>query len=359
MRAVIRRQNKLILECEVPPPTPGPGQVRVKTLACGICGSDLHALHHLDHMADMSRRSGSTTVLNPNQDVIFGHEFCAEIVDYGPDTERRLEPGTRVVSIPMALGPTGMEVVGYSNQLPGGFAETMVLQEMFLLAVPNGLPSALAATTEPFAVGAHAVARAAPYENAVCMIVGCGPVGLAVLAALKARGIGPVVACDFSAARRGAAERLGADHLIDPARQSPHAMWPKLDVPATLAEHALAIFTGQQGKRPVIFECVGAPGMLQAIIEGAPPGARIVVAGVCMQPDTIEPALAINKQLGLDFVLGYSPAEFAATLADIAEGRIDAAAVVSEEIGLAEIPRAFERLSREPELVKVTIDSTR
>ena len=359
MRGVVTRDRTLILQNNIPPPTPGPGQVRVKTLACGICGSDLHALHHLDHMADMSRRSGVANILDPNRDVIFGHEFCAEIIDYGPDTERRLAPGSRVVSIPMALGPAGMEVVGYSNVFPGGFAETMVLQEMLLVAVPNGLSSALAATTEPFAVGAHAVARAAPYENSVCMIFGCGPVGLAVLAALKARGVGPVVACDFSAARRDAAERLGADHVIDPASQSPHALWGKLNVPATLAEHALSMFTGQQGKRPVIFECVGAPGMLHAIIEGAPPGARIVVAGVCMQPDTIEPALAINKQLGLDFVLGYSPVEFEVTLADIAEGRIDAVAIVSEEIGLAEIPGAFERLSRNPELVKVTVDSTR
>src|SRR5271165_2209893 len=115
MRAVVRRGTSLVFTTSIPEPTPGPGQVLVKTLACGICGSDLHALHHLDHMADMSRRSGVATVLNPHQDVIFGHEFCAEIIDYGPGTERRLAPGSRVVSIPMALGPTGMEVVGYSN----------------------------------------------------------------------------------------------------------------------------------------------------------------------------------------------------------------------------------------------------
>jgi threonine dehydrogenase-like Zn-dependent dehydrogenase len=359
MRAVVRRGARLILDCDVPAVAPGAGQALVRTLACGICGSDLHALHHLDHMADIARRSGATTVLDPDRDVIFGHEFCAEIVEYGPHTEQRLAVGTRVVSIPMAAGAAGMEVVGYSNHFPGGFAETMVLQEMLLLPVPNGLTSSLAATTEPFAVGAHAVARAAPYEDSVCMIIGCGPVGLAVLAGLKARGIGPVVACDFSAARRAAAVRLGADHIIDPAAQSPHALWAKLNVAATLAEHAMALMMGQGGKRPVIFECVGAPGVLQSIIEGAPPGARIVVAGVCMQRDSIEPALAINKQLGIDFVLGYSPEEFAGTLADIAEGRIDAAAVVSEEIGLAEVPLAFERLSREPELVKITVDSAR
>jgi threonine dehydrogenase-like Zn-dependent dehydrogenase len=359
MRAIVRRGTSLVLEASIPEPTPGPGQVHVRTLACGICGSDLHALHHLDHLSDISRRSGAGTTLNPNADVIFGHEFCAEILAYGPDTARNLPVGTRVVSIPMIAGPAGMEVVGYSNRYPGGFAETMLLQEMLLLPVPNGLSSRLAATTEPFAVGAHAVGRIPDYTDAVCLVLGCGPVGLAVLAALKAGGIGPVIACDFSAPRREAAARLGAHHLIDPATTSPHALWSTLDVPATLAERGLAMLTGQSGKRAVIFECVGAPGILQSVIEGAPPGARVVVAGVCMSPDTIEPALAINKQLSLDFVLGYTPEEFATTLRDIAEGRLDAASVLSDDIGLADVPVAFARLSSAADLVKVTVDSTR
>ena len=101
------------------------------------------------------------------------------------------------------------------------------------------------------------------------------------------------------------------------------------------------------------------PGMLHAIINGAPPGAHVVVASVCMQPDTIEPAPAIHKQLRLDFVPGYSSREFATRLADITEGRIDAAAVVNEATGLAEIPGACKLLSRNQELVKVTVDSTR
>ena len=182
MRAVVTRNRQLVLECDVPAPVPGPGQVLVKTLACGICGSDLHALHHLDHLADIGRRSGATTLLDPGRDVIFGHEFCAEVLDYGPHTEARLAPGPRVVAIPIVASPVGMELVGYSNLYPGGFAETMVLQDMLLLPVPNGLSSPVAATTEPFSVGAHAVARAAPYDDSVCMIIGCGPVGLAVLA---------------------------------------------------------------------------------------------------------------------------------------------------------------------------------
>jgi threonine dehydrogenase-like Zn-dependent dehydrogenase len=105
----------------------------------------------------------------------------------------------------------------------------------------------------------------------------------------------------------------------------------------------------------VIFECVGAPGLLQAAIEGAPSGARIVVVGVCMKPDVIEPALALNKELGIEFVFAYSADEFASTLAGIADGRIDVAPVLSEEISLAQTPDAFRRLSADPTLVKVMV----
>ena len=122
------------------------------------------------------------------------------------------------------------------------------------------------------------------------MVIGCGPVGLAVIASLKARGLGPIVACDFSAERRAAAERMGADRLVDPAAALAARLLDRVRAsrrPA--AEGLIAAAMGRDVKRPLIFECVGAPGVLQALAEAAPAGARIVVAGVCMQTDHIEP----------------------------------------------------------------------
>lgn len=354
MRAVVRRQDALVLD-DLPTPVPDHGQVLVKTLACGICGSDLHALHGLAHMAELGRRSGASIDLDAAKDVVFGHEFCAEVLDYGPGSERPFKPGTRVVSTPYVLGPQGFELVGYSNRFSGGFGEYMVLQEPLLLPVPNGLSDAYAALTEPFAVGVHAVARAGVKPGSVALIIGCGPVGLAVLAALKAEGIGPVVACDFSPERRRVAELMGADVVIDPAVTSPHAGWAALDVPATLAERGAWGLAGRTVKDAVIFECVGAPGMLQSIIEGAPPLSRIVAVGVCMQRDSFEPAIAINKELGVEFAFAYSQEEFSATLHRIAEGMIDVRHIMSEEIALDQIPSAFARLSSAPNLVKVIV----
>ncbi len=359
MRAVVRRGGKLVYD-EIAEVEPGPGQALVKTLCCGICGSDLHALHHLDHMVELSRRAGGGAMgLDAAKDVVFGHEFCAEVLDYGPGTPGRFRVGTRVVSVPAVVGPAGMEAVGYSNRLPGGFAERMVLQDLLLLEVPNGLSDPQAAMTEPFAVGAHAVAQSAMDKNAAALVVGCGPVGLAVIAALRAKGLGPIVAADFSPRRRKMAEVMGADIVVDPAEESPHGRWSGFGVPATGPERTMAMMSGDPGKRAVIFECVGVPGLLQSLIEAAPPAAQILVAGVCMQPDRIEPFLAIVKQLDLKFVYGYTPEEYAATLCDIAEGRIDVRPVITGVVGLGGVAQAFETLADPQTQVKIVVDPTR
>jgi threonine dehydrogenase-like Zn-dependent dehydrogenase len=356
MRAVVRRGTRLVLD-EIAELTPGPGQTLVKTLCCGICGSDLHALHHFEHMVELSMRAGGGwSGVDPARDVVFGHEFCAEILDHGPGTAGRFKPGTHVVSIPVVLEQQGAEVIGYSHRMPGGFAERMVLSEMLLLEVPNGLSNQQAAMTEPFSVGAHAVAMAAMDQDSVALVVGCGPVGLAVIAALKVKGFGPVIAADFSPARRKMAERLGADIVIDPAAESPHTRWSDLGVPATGLERQLATLGGGSTKRAMIFECVGVRGVLQSLIEAAPPTARIIVAGVCMQRDEIEPFLAIVKQLELKFVYGYTPDEFAATLHDIAEGRIDVQPLITSVTGLNGVAQAFEILANPQSEIKIVVD---
>src|SRR5690606_27959543 len=88
---------------------------------------------------------------------------------------------------------------------------------------PNGLPAEIAALTEPLAVGWHAVQRSEIGKRDVAVVIGCGPIGLAVILGLKARGVRTVVASDFSPARRALAERCGADVVVDPAVESPFA----------------------------------------------------------------------------------------------------------------------------------------
>jgi 2-desacetyl-2-hydroxyethyl bacteriochlorophyllide A dehydrogenase len=353
MRAVVRRNKQLVCD-EIAELEPAAGQVLVKTLACGICGSDLHALHHMEHMIDLGRRAGAPdNGFDPTADTVFGHEFCGEILDHGPGSARTLKAGTRVVSVPVALTANGMEPLGFSNRLPGGFAERMILSEALILEVPNGLPTDKAALTEPFAVGLHAVAKARMDANSVALVVGCGPVGLAVIAALKAAGHGPVIAADFSPRRRAAAERLAADIIIDPAT---HDRWESLGVPKARGAQQMVRMMGGSFGRPIVFECVGAPGVVQALIEAAPAGAQIVVAGVCMETDRIEPSIAITKEIELTFVFGYSPEEFADTLRNIAEGRIDVSGLVTGRVGLDGVAGAFTALGDPEAHVKIMVE---
>ncbi len=356
MRAVIRRNKKLVCD-EIAELEPAEGQVLVKTLACGICGSDLHALHYMEHMIDLSRRAGGPdSGFDPTADTVFGHEFCAEILDHGPGSQKALKAGTRVVSMPLTMTATGVEALGFSNRLPGGFAERMILTEAMLLPVPNGLPTDKAALTEPFAVGLHAVEKARLDKDSVTLVIGCGPVGLAVIAALKAKGHGPVIAADFSPRRRAAAEGLGADIVIDPAKESPHDKWDALGVPKSRAAQSMMQMMGKTFGRPVVFECVGSPGVLQALIEAAPAGAQIVVAGVCMETDKIEPSIAVTKEIELTFVLGYTPTEFAQTLHHLAEGVIDVSGLVTARVGLDGVAGAFKALGDPEAHVKILVE---
>lgn len=358
MKALVRRGNGLQM-AEIAEPVPGPGQVIVRSLACGICGSDLHAVHHLDHIVETSRRSGAATTIDSTKDLVLGHEFCAEILDYGPDTERRFKPGTHVVSVPATFGPDGSELIGFSTRYNGAFAERLLLTEALCLEVPNGLPPERAALTEPLAVGTHAVAVGAPGPKSVAMVVGCGPVGLAVIVALKRRGVGPVIAADFSPTRRARAEKLGADIVVDPAAVSPHAHWSSFDVPATLAELSSAALAGRDLRDAIVFECVGVPGMLQNLIDHAPPMAHIVVVGVCMEDDRILPLVALNKQLRMSFAFGYSPEEFAETLRALAEGEVDSDQFLTDSVSLADAAEAFERLAAPGDQVKIIVEPGR
>lgn len=355
MKAVIRRDKRLVCD-EIADLIPGAGQVLVKTLACGICGSDLHALHHMEHMIDLSRRAGAPdNGFDPAADTVFGHEFCAEILDHGPGSPKTLKAGTRVVSVPATLHGAGMEALGFSNRLPGGFAERMLLTEAMILEVPNGLPTDKAALTEPFAVGAHAVAKAKLEPKSVSLVVGCGPVGLAVIAGLKAKGHGPIIAADFSPRRRAAAEKLGADIVVDPAVENPHERWDTLGVPRSRAAQSMMRMMGNAIAQPVVFECVGSPGVLQALIEAAPAGAQIVVAGVCMETDKIEPSIAITKEIELTFVFGYTPDEFALTLRQLADGIIDVDGLVTGSVDLGGVAGAFTALGDPEAHVKILV----
>ena len=360
MRAAIFRKDRIVVD-DMPTPAPKPGQVLVKTICCGICGSDLHAAKFPAQFAEVSRRSGGRLSLDPSRDTVFGHEFCCEIVEHGAGNSKALKPGTRVVSMPLTVDGTAVQGVSYNPDAPGGYAEYFTLAERMLLPVPNGLSAEAASMTETMAVGWHAVEHARLTKDDVPLVIGCGPVGLAVIAGLKIKGIGPIIAADFSPARRALAVKMGADIVVDPAVTSPYKQWSEVATPPGYDGNRYTQLFGDSPKlRPaVLFECVGIPGVIQQMMLGAPEWARIVVVGVCMETDSFEPFFGITRQLNLQFVLAYNPAEFAASLHHIAEGLIDVTPLITGKVGLDGVAGAFRDLANPEKHAKILVEPWR
>lgn len=341
MRAAVLRGGEIVVRDDVDDPTPRTGQALVDIKACGICGSDLHFAKHGASMLELGRqmRGGEAAhSVDLARDVFMGHEFAAEVVELGPGTTGPA-PGTIVTSIPIMLTSTGVRDLVYTNDFPSGYSEHMLLSAPMLVTVPNGLDPRHAALTEPMAVGLHAVNRSDIAKNETALVLGCGPVGLAVIAALRQRGIETIVASDFSPARRNLAKAMGATDVVDPA-----------------VEHAFDAWTRVAGAKPVVvFEAIGVPGILDDIFKRSPRRARVVVVGVCMERDTITPFFGISLELTVQFVLGYDPAEFVESLRSIAEGHVDVSPLITGEVGLDGVPGAFEALANPEEHCKILV----
>jgi len=349
MRATVMTDWELRVD-DIDVPTAGPGQVLTKVLSCGICGSDLHLLRHgeesrrlseeiaAEQRADGMEPEGGVMVFDPAGNLVMGHEFCCEVVETGPGVEQ-LAVGDVIVSMPVVFDAAGVHPIGFSNLYPGGYAEYMVLNELLALKVPTGLPHEMAAMTEPLAVGVHAVAKSAIAPGDAAIVIGLGPVGLACIAAMKMLGIGPIVGADFSPARRALAEQLGCDEVVDPNEETAIRAWRRID-----------------GTKPlVVFEAVGVPGMIEHTMRMAPKDSRILIVGACMQQDHIHPMLGIGKELSLQFVLGYTPEEFTASLDSIANERVDLSPLLTGTVGVDDIPRAFTELGNPEAHAKILV----
>ena len=272
-----------------------------------------------------------------------GHEFTGEVLEFGPMTDGApVKVGDLVTSLPIALTPTGMEPVGaYSNIYNGAYADRMRLSAAMCMKVPNGLDHRRAALTEPMAVGRHAVARSAITPAEAAVVLGAGPVGLAVVAELRRQGIETVVVSDFSPRRRAVALAMGASVAVDPAVDDPMDAW-----------------TAADGRRvPVVFDAIGVPGTLEAVIKAAPgDGPRLHRRLVHADPTPIRPLVAQAKQLTIVFSFAYDPFEFGDTLRAIAEGEIDVTPMITGTCGVDGVPAAFDALGNPEEHVKILVE---
>jgi len=394
MKAVVC-QGKRLEVADIPAPRPSTGQILVNVTRAGICGSDVHLRDHLDHVAAAAAAIGDTGFARSDGGVVFGHEFSGEVAEYGAGAQRRWKPGTLVVAMPVCRHGRHPHLIGTSPDAPGSYAEQMVVQEAVAFAVPNGLSAEHAALTEPMSVAWHAVRRSQIKKRQTAYVIGAGPVGLAVIALLKAVGVSAVVASDLSPRRRELAKRCGADVVVDPQVTGPFTTAPLPSRTTTIAglltlpntpwaapgaadDINLAIDTMETLRRlplvpwwqlframhawgagpsgPVVFECTGAPGMIDRLVADAPMMSRIVVVGSCMEPDTLHPITAQLKEADVRFSVGYNPGEFRDTLHMIADGKIDPAPFLTGTVGFDGVDAAFTALGNPERHAKIQID---
>jgi (R,R)-butanediol dehydrogenase / meso-butanediol dehydrogenase / diacetyl reductase len=298
---------------EVSDPTPGPGELVLRVRACGICGSDLKLVETMP------------------AGLVMGHEFCGVVAATGPGVGTDWREGRLVAAFPLvscgqcrwcAVGePTHCETVdrvgvGGSS---GAFAEYVRVDASQAVALHDDLGEH-GALVEPLAVGLHTVAFAELEPGDRVLVIGAGPVGLAVTTWARRLGAGEIVVSDPSAGRREAAPAFGASAVVDPEHEE---LGDGFDV---------------------VFECVGAPGLIATAAGVIRPRGRIVVAGVCLQPDTLPPAVPLLREATLRWVMYYTRAEFQLAARLLERGDIDGDAFVTGHVTLDGIDDAFREL---------------
>ena len=341
MRAAVMRGDHFVVE-DRPRPVPGSGDVLVKVRACGICGSDLHYFHHAGSMIEQVRALGASTEgmeRTLREGPILGHEFVCEVVDYGPDTDRRIQGGSRVCAMPFLTRGGLPTLIGSVPEASGAFAEYMLLSESRLLPVDNALPDEAAALVEPMGIAVHAVNKALMKLHEVPVIVGCGPIGLATIAVLKSRGFTTIIASDLSSKRRELATLMGASQAVDGSNGSAIA----------------TAVSAAPGAPMVVFENTGARRMLHRLVLEAPANTRIIGTGIPAGEESFIPMLAISKELQLTFVIFYAPDEFAEALWLIEEGRLNWQPLITGKVGLDGVTEAFKALGDPEQHAKILI----
>jgi threonine dehydrogenase-like Zn-dependent dehydrogenase len=338
VRAVTLRCGELAVR-EVATPQPGEGQLLVRTLACAICASDHHYMDHPEVSRD--DRSGMR-VDAPDLDVIMGHEFCAEVVAYGPGTQQAWPVGTRVTSIPVLVAEGGMRIVGMAPDAPGGFGEYFLLSEGFARAVPDDVEVERVALNDAMAVGwfyTRLGVEQSP-SGAVPLVLGCGAIGQSVVAALAHRGAGPIVAADFSPSRRRLAHDLGADVVVDPRDESPWAAWRRTAWGAPDAVYDRMALVGRPAQ--VVYEMVGRDGVLGEVVDECEIGARVLSCGGAAR-DLIHTTVAHMKGLNIQIGGGPMPDDWYGCLDLVVSGVLDPMPLIGETVPLDDLPDAIER----------------
>lgn len=331
MRAAVMQGLHQPLTVEtVPDPVPGAGDVVVEVGRCGICGSDLHMTE------DPAYGQGAGSIL--------GHEFAGEVVEIGSDVVGLAKGDLVAVSPLVSCGacPACRDGnVSWCEQFGlqgGGYAEYALTRPNQCVKLPKSASLADGAIIEPLAVALHGLSMSGMRIGDKVVVLGAGPIGLAVAFWARRMGAGRVVVQDLAAWQQDRALAMGAHEFVaDPGD------------PLGTAERALG------GKADIVFECVGVPGLIAQGVEQVRARGTIVLLGLCTMPDTFNSFAMLSKEVRLITSAFFTSYEYEAALDALDRGAAEPRLLVTDTISLAATPTVFEALRKRTEQCKVLI----
>jgi (R,R)-butanediol dehydrogenase/meso-butanediol dehydrogenase/diacetyl reductase len=328
--AVFQGLHKPLLAESIPDPAPGEGEVVVRVGRCGICGSDLH----MTEDAAYGIAPGA----------ILGHEFAGEVVALGRSAEG-LAVGDLVSVIPLrscgrcetclAGEPAWCANFGLQG---GGYAEYALTRPNQCVKLPQTASLADGAIIEPLAVALHGVNLSGLQMGDKVLVLGAGPIGLAVAFWARRLGAGRVVVQDVTDFQQERALGMGAsDFIVD------------RDHPVEASDRALG------GKADIVFECVGIPGLIAQAVEQVRVKGTILLLGLCTRPDTFNSFAMLSKEIRLITSAFFKRQEYEAALDALDAGAVEPRMLITDTIALDDVPTVFESLKQRTHQCKVLI----
>lgn len=328
MRAATTVGDQAFRIGDVEDPVTGPGELVLRVTGCGVCGSDLSARPALP------------------DGTVMGHELSGEVTAVGDGVTGWAE-GDQAAVLPVRSCGTcpscadghvahcdEVALIGLGGAA-GGFAELVSVPAAHAFRLPDTVPAEWGPLVEPFAVGLHTATVAEIAAGDRVLIVGGGAVGLTTARWAAALGAASITVADPAPGRRASAASFGATAVVDPTTD------------------------GLGGPYDVVVDAAGRPGLLDAMAGAAANHGRIVIAGVCIHPDTYLPLVPMMKELTISFAVYYSPEEFRTVVDAFATGRIDPSPLRTRTAGLDDLADIFATHATPSTDLKVVVDPSR
>jgi 2-desacetyl-2-hydroxyethyl bacteriochlorophyllide A dehydrogenase len=325
MRRVVIYPGRIAVEA-ADVPAPGANEALVRTLAAGVCGSDLHAAHGRHPFVSLPYR--------PGHEVVGVVEVAGSAVEgYAPGQRVIVEPDLPCWTCKMCT--SGRENLCENLQFfgcgypQGGMADYFTLAANRLHPVPDTLDDPTAAIIEPLSTPVHAVRLAGDVTGRAVAVLGAGTIGLFTLAVLRAHGAGKVVSTDPNLAKRERAEALGADATID----------------ARTPDVARQVREALGGSADIVFDCVAIQSSMDQAIAIADKGGTVMVVGVPAQEVTVPLPIVQDHQIRIQGSATYLPEDYAESAVLLGRGAVRTADFVTATRPLDQVAEAFELAS--------------